>query len=101
MASTQQDVEQLVGNEYAAGFYTDIEQDQLPPGLNEDLGWHDATAPQTGARPVARRHGIADHHLDRGVGDDRRVGIPPARHHRPRGRARATVQPPLAPSSAG
>ena len=37
MASNAQDVEELVGNEYAAGFYTDIEQDQLPPGLNEDI----------------------------------------------------------------
>ncbi|NNM00695.1 MAG: Fe-S cluster assembly protein SufB, partial [Gammaproteobacteria bacterium] len=37
MASNAQDVEELVGNEYAAGFYTDIEQDQLPPGLNEGV----------------------------------------------------------------
>ena len=30
-------IESLIGREYAAGFVTDIEQDTLPPGLNEDV----------------------------------------------------------------
>jgi len=33
--STQ--IDALIGREYAAGFVTDIEQDTLPPGLNEDV----------------------------------------------------------------
>jgi Fe-S cluster assembly protein SufB len=37
MASPQSDVEKLLRKEYGAGFYTDIEQDTVPPGLNEDV----------------------------------------------------------------
>lgn len=42
MASTPQDLQQqtidgYVNDEYEAGFYTDIEQDSVPPGLNEDI----------------------------------------------------------------
>ncbi|MFT5175240.1 MAG: Fe-S cluster assembly protein SufB [Gammaproteobacteria bacterium] len=37
MASTQTEVEKLIPKEYAAGFYTDIEQDTVDPGLNEDV----------------------------------------------------------------
>jgi len=37
MASPQTDVEKLIRKEYGAGFYTDIEQDTVPPGLNEDV----------------------------------------------------------------
>ena len=33
--STQ--IDTLIGREYAAGFVTDIEQDTIPPGLNEDV----------------------------------------------------------------
>lgn len=33
----QQEVEQLIRKEYAAGFHTDIDSDTLPPGLNEDV----------------------------------------------------------------
>ena len=36
MATNAQDVTDFVGRHYAAGFYTDIEQDTVPPGLNED-----------------------------------------------------------------
>ena len=42
MASTteeiqQQTIEGYVNDKYEAGFYTDIEQDSVPPGLNEDI----------------------------------------------------------------
>ena len=42
MASTSQDIQQqtidgYVNDKYEAGFYTDIEQDSVPPGLNEDI----------------------------------------------------------------
>ena len=37
MASTQSDVEKLLHKDYEAGFYTDIEQDTVPPGLDEDV----------------------------------------------------------------
>ncbi len=37
MANTQQDVEQLLKREYKHGFVTDIEQDTIPPGLDEDV----------------------------------------------------------------
>ncbi|MEM7467821.1 MAG: Fe-S cluster assembly protein SufB [Pseudomonadota bacterium] len=42
MASTPQDLQQetidgYVNDKYEAGFYTDIEQDSVPPGLNEDI----------------------------------------------------------------
>ncbi len=40
MASTNQEVEKLLRKEYAAGFYTDIEQDTVPPGLDEDVIRH-------------------------------------------------------------
>src|SRR5690554_1511348 len=34
---SEQVVEELIRKEYAAGFYTDIESDTLPPGLNEEV----------------------------------------------------------------
>ena len=37
MASPNSDVEKLLRKDYEAGFYTDIEQDTVPPGLNEDV----------------------------------------------------------------
>ncbi|MFT5447204.1 MAG: Fe-S cluster assembly protein SufB [Gammaproteobacteria bacterium] len=37
MASTLTEVEKLIPKEYVAGFYTDIEQDTVAPGLNEDV----------------------------------------------------------------
>jgi Fe-S cluster assembly protein SufB len=37
MAKTEQDLEALVGRKYEHGFFTDIESDTLPPGLNEDV----------------------------------------------------------------
>ena len=37
MASDTRDVEQLVNRGYEHGFFTDIESDTLPPGLNEDV----------------------------------------------------------------
>jgi Fe-S cluster assembly protein SufB len=37
MAAPQTAVEKLIRKEYGAGFYTDIEQDTVPPGLNEDV----------------------------------------------------------------
>ncbi len=38
MAATTEDVETLVADRgYAAGFVTDLEQDTVPPGLNEDV----------------------------------------------------------------
>ena len=36
MASNSQEINDLVTRQYDAGFYTDIEQDTAPPGLNED-----------------------------------------------------------------
>ena len=36
MATNAQDVTEFVDRHYDAGFYTDIEQDTVPPGLNED-----------------------------------------------------------------
>ncbi len=36
MSSDTQHLEQLAGQEYKYGFYTDIEADAVPPGLNED-----------------------------------------------------------------
>ncbi len=36
MSSDTQQLEQLAGQEYKYGFYTDIEADAVPPGLNED-----------------------------------------------------------------
>ncbi|MEQ8495539.1 MAG: Fe-S cluster assembly protein SufB, partial [Gammaproteobacteria bacterium] len=36
MASNAQDIEKIVGREYAAGFFTEIDQDTVPPGLDED-----------------------------------------------------------------
>jgi len=37
MTAPQTEVEKLVRREYEAGFYTDIEQDTVPPGLDEDV----------------------------------------------------------------
>ncbi len=37
MATQEQDIEQLVSRRYKHGFYTDIESDTVPPGLNEDV----------------------------------------------------------------
>ena len=37
MATNAQDIESFVDRKYDAGFYTDIEQDTVPPGLNEDV----------------------------------------------------------------
>ena len=37
MASTANDVDQLVGKGYEHGFVTDIETDVIPPGLDEDV----------------------------------------------------------------
>jgi len=37
MASDNREVEQLVNRGYEHGFFTDIESDTLPPGLNEDV----------------------------------------------------------------
>ncbi len=35
MATSSSDVRDLLSRKYEAGFYTEIEQDQVPPGLNE------------------------------------------------------------------
>ncbi len=37
MATSQTDVEILATQEYKYGFFTDIEQETVPPGLNEDI----------------------------------------------------------------
>ncbi len=37
MATETQDIEQLVKREYKHGFYTEIDQETIPPGLNEDI----------------------------------------------------------------
>ena len=37
MASKQQDVKELVERKYRHGFFTDIESDTVPPGLDEDV----------------------------------------------------------------
>ena len=37
MSSAPQDIDKLVSREYKEGFVTDIEEDTLPPGLNEDV----------------------------------------------------------------
>ncbi|MCC6202041.1 MAG: Fe-S cluster assembly protein SufB, partial [Gammaproteobacteria bacterium] len=37
MSGDNDSVEQLVRTEYAAGFYTDIEEDRAPPGLDENI----------------------------------------------------------------
>jgi Fe-S cluster assembly protein SufB len=37
MAASTSEVTELLNRKYDAGFYTDIEQDQAPPGLNEDI----------------------------------------------------------------
>jgi len=37
MATNEQDIEQLVARKYKHGFFTDIEADTVPPGLNEDV----------------------------------------------------------------
>jgi Fe-S cluster assembly protein SufB len=40
MATNTNDVEELVGKSYSAGFYTDIESDTVPPGLDEGVIRH-------------------------------------------------------------
>ncbi len=35
--STATQIEQVINKEYAPGFYTEIETDSVPPGLNEDI----------------------------------------------------------------
>ncbi len=40
MSTKSQEVEELVGKEYKAGFITDVETDTVPPGLNEDVIRH-------------------------------------------------------------
>ncbi len=40
MATQSNDVEALVGKAYSAGFYTDIETDTVPPGLDETVIKH-------------------------------------------------------------
>jgi len=37
MPTSSPDIEQLANREYEHGFVTDVEQDQLPPGLSEDV----------------------------------------------------------------
>lgn len=37
MNDQTQQLEAITQKEYKAGFYTDIESDSLPPGLNEDV----------------------------------------------------------------
>src|SRR5499425_1500006 len=37
MASAAPKIEDIINREYDAGFYTDIEADSIPPGLNEDI----------------------------------------------------------------
>ena len=37
MATKSQEVEELIGREYSAGFYTDLETDTVAPGLDEDV----------------------------------------------------------------
>jgi Fe-S cluster assembly protein SufB len=37
MANSETTIEQLIEREYEHGFFTDIEADTLPPGLNEDV----------------------------------------------------------------
>lgn len=36
MSTTAPEIQALIGQKYAAGFFTDIEQEQLPPGLSVD-----------------------------------------------------------------
>ena len=40
MSSESEVIDQFVGQEYKWGFYTDVETDTLPPGLNEDVIRH-------------------------------------------------------------
>lgn len=37
MSTETQKIEELANQEYKYGFYTDIEADSAPPGLNEDI----------------------------------------------------------------
>ncbi len=37
MATSSTELEKLIGREYEEGFVTDVEEDRLPPGLNEDV----------------------------------------------------------------
>ena len=40
MSSEQEVIDQFVEQEYKWGFYTDVETDTLPPGLDEDVIRH-------------------------------------------------------------
>ena len=40
MSSESEVIDQFVEQEYKWGFYTDVETDTLPPGLNEDVIRH-------------------------------------------------------------
>jgi Fe-S cluster assembly protein SufB len=37
MAANRKELEKLIGREYREGFVTEVEEDRLPPGLNEDI----------------------------------------------------------------
>jgi len=37
MAASSKDLEKLIGREYEEGFITEVEEDRLPPGLNEEI----------------------------------------------------------------
>ncbi len=37
MATSSSELEKLIGREYEEGFVTEVEEDRLPPGLNEDI----------------------------------------------------------------
>ncbi|BCX89232.1 Fe-S cluster assembly protein SufB [Methylomarinovum tepidoasis] len=37
MAASSKDLERLIGREYEEGFVTEVEEERLPPGLNEDI----------------------------------------------------------------
>ncbi len=37
MAASSENLEKLIGREYEEGFVTEVEEDRLPPGLNEDI----------------------------------------------------------------
>ncbi len=37
MVANREELEQLIARQYAAGFVTEVEEDRLPPGLNEEI----------------------------------------------------------------
>jgi len=37
MPTAQEEIQELAASEYKWGFITDVEADQAPPGLNEDI----------------------------------------------------------------